>query len=352
MKFFKTYKNPLDLLYILADQINKFFKKSRKIPSAKTISIGNITTGGTGKTPAVIYFARLLKEKFKPAILCRGYGGTKVKKGGILSDGKKIQMSVEESGDEPYLLAANLMGIPVAVGRRRHRTAGLFRKKNFDLNLFILDDGFQHYALRRDLDIVLIDAYNPFGNGHILPLGTLREPPEALKRAHIIVVTKSNLISKEALSKLKEKLRLLCGHDRIYFSIHRPVSLIQLPFQYNAAAASEEKNLKFLKNKEIWALSGIGSHRAFEQTLLNLGAKTINNISYRDHHKYTIRNIQSIVKRVKADDILITTEKDWVKLEAFAEHFSHLNNFYYLKIEFTVIESEKKLLEEVISLIR
>lgn len=143
-----------------------------------------------------------------------------------MSDGSRIYMTPEESGDEPYLIASNLPGIITAIGRRRFHMGKILSEK-YHVNLFLLDDAFQHYALERDIDIVLIDATNPFGNGHLLPNGILREPVSALKRSDIIIITKSDLISPGALESLKKQLVELSGHDHIscYAFTGRLVSL-------------------------------------------------------------------------------------------------------------------------------
>lgn len=196
---------PLEKIYELGDRVNKAISKPKKIKNIPVISIGNLTTGGTGKTPATIYFVKMLQEmNLKPAILTRGYGGTIYREGGILSDGKTMLLTERESGDEPYLLAVNLPGVPIAVGKNRYEN-GLKLARLFPIDVFVLDDGFQHYGLGRVMDIVLIDATNPFGNGHVLPHGTLREPVEALKRSDTVILTKSSLISEETKTELIEK---------------------------------------------------------------------------------------------------------------------------------------------------
>ncbi|MES0490266.1 MAG: tetraacyldisaccharide 4'-kinase [Leptospirales bacterium] len=340
-----TFRSPLESLYQLGDKVNKWMKSPGKIGNKKIISIGNLTTGGTGKTPAAIYICKLLESLgVKPAILTRGYGGTIYKEGGILSDGKSLLLSEVESGDEPYLLAMNLPGVPIAVGRRRHQN-GLGVDQKFNPDVYVLDDGFQHYALHRDLDIVLIDAVNPFGNGHILPHGTLREPLSALQRSHVLILTKSDLIEPEKKEQLLKKLAKISGHDNIFEATHSPTGLVKLPVSYMNEPNKKIKleSLSMIKNSSCWALSGIGNHRAFEKTIANLGASEVRNISYRDHHRYSEKDILSILKRAGENELLLTTEKDWIRMQYFSDSLAQLKKFYFLKIEFKIQSKEKKL---------
>jgi tetraacyldisaccharide 4'-kinase len=159
----------------------------------KVVSIGNITVGGTGKTPVTLHVADLLRRMgYKVAVISRGYGGSAGKKAGIVSDGQEIKMTPEEAGDEPYMISLKLKGIPVIVGRDRVK-AGRFAIGEFGSDIIVLDDGFQHLGLRRDLNIVLLDSANPFGNGYLLPRGVLREPLSHLGRADAFVLTRSDL---------------------------------------------------------------------------------------------------------------------------------------------------------------
>lgn len=339
--------NPLELIYQFGDRLNKNMKKPRALKNAKVLSIGNITTGGTGKTPATIYFASALQnEDYKIGILSRGYGGTLSKENNILSDGKNIFLDSTESGDEPYLLAVNLAGIPIGVGRKRYES-GLLLQEKFDTSLFILDDGFQHYALERDVDIVLVDATNPFGNRHTLPNGILREPLDALKRSDIVIITKADVAASTKVEELAKELKELSGHEMIFRSSHRPVGFIKLPREYSIQGSKKQKlqKLDIIKNESVWALSAIGNHRAFEFTLKQLGASDVENITFRDHYEYTKNDIDNILKRVEPYDFLITTEKDWVRLQKFSDAFSELKNFYYLKVNFEIMQNEVLLKE-------
>jgi len=199
-------------IYRLGLSCHKLLSKPHKLP-VKVISIGNITLGGTGKTPAVISVAKAAKNRgLSPCVLTRGY---KAKSGGtcFISKGEGPFISAADAGDEAYLMAEILRDIPVVKGKNRYEAGLLAMKEYFgkfetpdqtsdrqpEAPVFILDDGFQHWGLQRDIDIVLIDAANPFGNKRLFPEGMLREPLTALKRAHVIILTKSDIAGNESI---------------------------------------------------------------------------------------------------------------------------------------------------------
>lgn len=332
--------NPLEKLYSLGNRLHRSMTKSVRIPGAKILSVGNITTGGTGKTPATIYFSRLLRAEFpRQAILTRGYGGKKTKQTNLLSDGTQLLMPSEDSGDEPYLMAVNLPGVLVAVGRNRLRNAQHLIKE-YGIELFLLDDGFQHYRIARDADVVLVDATNPFGNGRLLPQGILREPLQNLSRATTIVVTKSDLVEVGALAELREKLRQLSGLSHIFTSRHAVRGLVKIPHEYAPEIVPELVSTELLEHETVWALSAIANSRAFATMLKRLGAERVEQISFRDHHEFTERDLRMILERVRPYDIVVTTEKDYVRLRKHMSALKILRQFYYLKIEFEILENE------------
>ncbi len=281
--------------------------KRKSLPGF-VISVGNLTVGGTGKTPTSCMLAEwALGEGYRVAILSRGYGGKYRKKVLAVSDGEKITVGPTQSGDEPYLLARKLRGVPVVISKKRY-LAGLFANKKFDTNFFILDDGFQHLALERDMDLVLIDASSPFGNGHLLPWGTLREPIAQLKRADAFIITRSGHESRE-----NELLGLLTKRyptKPIFRGDHIPERIV-FPGQ-NRVYEPE-----FLSGKRVMAFAGIAQPEAFKETLIGLGTDLIFFKSFRDHHSFTDNEIQELVARKERMnvDYLLTTEKDWVRLE-------------------------------------
>jgi len=255
--------------------------------NAKVISVGNITWGGTGKTPVAAFIADMLaKKNHRVSILIRGYGN-----------------------DESELLPKLTSNVPVIIGKDRVKT-GIEAVENHLSDTVILDDGFQHRRLIRDLDIVCIDAVKPFGNGCVIPAGILREGLGSLKRADIFLITKADLISgKENLEKLEKKLKAINPKALIVKSIHRPLYFYKI--------MNEEKvNIGELKNGELVLVSAIGSPECFEKTILRLGLKINKHFIFRDHYLYRkedISNIEDYCKKNQLDTV-ITTEKDAVKL--------------------------------------
>ncbi len=291
--------------------INVELKKPSRLPS-KVISIGNITLGGTGKTPAVINLAKeAIKRGYKPCILTRGYKG-KAKDTCFISKGDGPILDTRQAGDEAWLMAEKLRGIPVVKGSDRFR-AGIFALENDQLSivnlqyskLFILDDGFQHWKLHRDIDVVLIDATNPFGNRRLFPEGIMREPFDALERADIIVITKSDIAGKEAVSDISREIKKHNDKAPVFSASHKPSGTINAAGEINISNA--------LRNKKIYAFSGIANPAYFQATLRSMGADIINFRKYRDHHFYSQKDMDKIRNDSMGLDI-VTTEKDLVKL--------------------------------------
>ncbi|HQI25162.1 MAG TPA: tetraacyldisaccharide 4'-kinase [Smithella sp.] len=283
---------------------NVFFEmglfRKKKLP-CKVISVGNITVGGTGKTPMVIYLADLLKAQgFHPAVLSRGYKGKTKAPVNIVSDGKRVLMKPEDCGDEPVLIAKSLPGIPVLTGSQRLLT-GQVALEQLGADLLILDDAFQHRQLVREIDVVLLNTTKPFGNGALLPAGPLREPPSALKRAHFIVRTGDDA-----------KITSVFSDQPEYPARHQAVALIN-------GATGQASPLQNLRGRRVCAFAGIAKPEAFRRTLIDIGAQVVMFMPFPDHHNYSredIREIQKMAMEEKAD-IIVTTEKDGVKLNRF-----------------------------------
>ena len=278
--------------------------KKHKI-NAKVVSVGNITWGGTGKTPVVAFIADLVSKKnHRAGILIRGYGN-----------------------DESELLPKLTSKVPVLVGKDRVKT-GLEAIENHLSDTLILDDGFQYRRLTRDLDIVCLDATRPFGNGWVIPAGSLREGLCSLKRADIFLITKSDLVSdKNKLEKLEKKLKSINPAALIAKAIHRPLYFYRL--------ADEEKvNIGELQNKELVLVSAIGSPECFEKTILRLGLKINKHFIFRDHHLYTKNDVAQIEDYCKKNqlDTVVVTEKDAVKLKG--------QKYLALKVRLEIIENE------------
>lgn len=272
------------------------------------ISVGNLTVGGTGKTGCVRFLARKLQEAgYRPVVIAKGYKGSVVGPA-IVSDGKRILLTPREAGDEPYLLAQTLPGVPIIIGRRR-APAALLAEKQFQPKVLLLDDAFQHWRLHRDKDLLLIDGTNPFGFGFLLPRGLLREPLQALRRADILVLTGVQQISEEERIHLKNFLQKVHPRAPLFEGDYVPLRLQDLK-------GSEQKALDFLRGKRVGALSGLAHPERFETTLKKLGAREILPLRFPDHHFYREEDLEAIRKLFlqKELDFLVTTEKDAVKI--------------------------------------
>jgi tetraacyldisaccharide 4'-kinase len=273
------------------------------------ISIGNITLGGTGKTPMVIAAAKIYAEaQRKPAVVSRGYGRRNESETIIISDGRAVLADAKSGGDEPVLIGSQLSGVPVVVGKSRRQAAQLAVEK-FDTGAIILDDGFQHIQLKRDLDVVLVDATDPFGNGRLFPAGVLREPVTALKRAHAVVITRAD--ASGAVEALKKRIADVTD-ARIFTSVHRPVGLIH-------CTDDGRKPLGVLRGERVFAFSGIAHPASFLSLLRKLGAVIAADKAYPDHYDYTRSDLAEIYKK-SADHwtgMIVTTEKDAVRLREF-----------------------------------
>jgi len=283
--------------------------------ACKVISLGNITVGGTGKTPTAQALAALIRDAgYKVAILNRGYRAQSKDGIGIVSDGAKIHMTAEEAGDEAYLLAKNLPGVPVLIGKQRAIT-GRYAVEEFGVDFVILDDGYQHWRLHRDIDIVLVDATNTFGNNYVLPRGTLREPLKNLRRAHAFLLTKVDQTDCAAKEKLKQYLHEINPRAVITESIHNPKYLYRLDQWFNRGD-SRPFSVPEIAEKKLLNFSGIGNPKSFENTLVNMGGVCTATVRYQDHHKYTLDDMHHIMQQALKHnvDYIVTTEKDAVKI--------------------------------------
>lgn len=299
----------LSLIYYIAVNIRLssyragLFKASKL--GCKVISVGNITVGGTGKTPAVGFIAARLKEKgLKVAILSRGYRRTG--KGiSIVSDGKDIFLGPEEAGDEPYMLARRLKNIPVLVGADRHEL-GRYAMKRFPIDVIILDDGFQHISLKRELDVLLVDGEKGFGNGYLIPRGPLREPLSGIKRAGVVLINKASAKS----GGISEHIRKIHPEPPLIKSSYKAERLVSL-------WSGEQAGLGRLSGGKVMALSAIADPSSFLNLLSSLVGEIVSDVSFPDHYSYTSGDLKDIMKKARAAGagFIVTTEKDAVKLE-------------------------------------
>lgn len=307
---------------------DKKILKINKIEDVFVICIGNITVGGTGKTPAVQYFAkRLSQEGRKVAVVSRGYRGKRKTEPLIVSDGKNILVTSRESGDEPYSHALNLK-VPVIVGKNRYEACRL-AKKTFDVDTIILDDGFQHRKLFRNWDVVLVDATNPFGREALLPKGTLRESfHPAAKRTSEFIITKSDLVSEKEAETLKRFLKK---------KYKKPVSMAKHGITSLCDVEGNAKPLFWVKGKRVLLFSGLANPLNFQKTVISLDPSYMERIDFLDHHSFKEKDIDLIKRRAEEmrASYIITTEKDVVKLP---KHI-YIENLYVLKIEFEFIEN-------------
>lgn len=300
-------------------------KRKKRLP-VRVISVGNITLGGTGKTPAVIEIAELLiLNGGRPAVVSRGYGRRDESELLVVSDGRDVHAGAVDAGDEPVLIASRVPRAVVVVGSDRYR-AGLVATGSFGADTVILDDGFQHQRLRRDLNIVLIDSGLPFGNRSLLPAGILREPVSGLRRADAVLITGWDVRG----DGLKAEIRSLTKAP-IFTAQSEPLDITDIK-------TGEARPLVALKGTKIFAFSGIARPERFGGLLRSLGAVLREEVSYPDHYRYTRQDLADIF--LKASDskavMIITTEKDAVRLR-------HLNpdGIWALRIRLKVREQEE-----------
>lgn len=326
----KSFLLLLSILYGLGLRVVLFLYKCRILKTykldCKVISVGNITLGGTGKTPLVQMLAKALAEGGrKVAVLSRGYGG-----------------------DEPYVLTQNLPGIPVLVGKDRVKTANEAIDK-IGVDTLILDDGFQYWRLMRDFDIVAIDTVNPFGNQRLLPRGTLREPIFGLKRSYIYLLTKVDM-GRDNLAGIKERLRGINPDALILESVHSPTRLYDIH-------RAKEIDLNDIRGQKVCLISGIADPDSFEKTVENLGARAVLRFRFPDHYRFREEDIGRIINSCLRSQVntIITTEKDMVRMKGAIEGYragkqeapisSYELQILVLYIQLKLIGNEKKLID-------
>lgn len=310
--------NPLEHIYFAAHRVKTSLdlKAQRRLP-VPVISVGNITTGGTGKTPAVIAIASQARERgLSPCILTRGYRGKL--RGPMFVSAENYSADV---GDEPLLTATLLHDVPVVKCPRRYE-GGVFALENLTdrPGLFILDDGFQHRRLYRDLDVVLVSGISGFAEGKLLPLGRLREPLGGLARAHAIVITKSPSMDLDAHGELVKKIRFHNARVPLYVSSHvaRRVTTEVSRHAGQGLGVLEPQPNGFLTGKDVFAMCGIAEPESFMRSLEAAGARVVGSRFFPDHYGYTPADIQDVA--IKANSAganwIMTTEKDIMRLRS------------------------------------
>ena len=306
---------PLSVLYGLGVRIrNGLYRRGirRTIDvGVPVISVGNLTTGGTGKTPLVELLAsRMAADGMRVCVLSRGYGRNS-KGRVIVSDNDNILSNVNDAGDEPFLLAENLRGRAAVVCDKNRADAARWAIGNLGTQIFILDDAFQHQTIRRTVNILIIDATNAFGNGQLLPAGTLREPPQELARADCVLITRAN--ESQDTEQLRAQIKEIAGQIPIFTSNIKLAEVRPLDRKRSRADVSEHKNA-------FAAFCGIGNPNSFFTLLRREGFEVIQSRSFRDHHSYTQLDINQMVREASARGAtaLVTTTKDSVKLRSLA----------------------------------
>ncbi len=289
--------------------------KRHRLP-VPVISIGNLTLGGTGKTPLVMYVVRQLQANgMKPAIVSRGYGGTAKKRVNVVSDTKSILLDPIAAGDEPRLLAESLPNVPVLTGPKRVEV-GWYAIDKFQCDCIVLDDGFQHLAVERDLDLVLFSARTLVGDGWVFPGGLLREPLSSLKRAHGFVITGVDAATKKQADSFKRFLRANFPDKPVFMGDFLPVCMMHSQ-KTKTFAIDKAKGLY------LYGFAGIANPASFRHTLQKENFKLVGFESFKDHYKYSHRDADRLIKtaRGKKAQALVTTEKDFVKLGKHFEDF-------------------------------
>jgi len=344
------------LLYLLSRLFEVLIKARHFLYSARilrdstlgiqVIAVGNLTVGGTGKTPVVEKFARELRDQGRNvAILSRGYRSkppplhewllnklflrqdrTPPR---VVSDGRSLLLDSETAGDEPYMLASNLKDVVVLVDKDRVKSA-LYAIEKFGCDTLLLDDGFQYWKLRgRRRDIVLVDCQQPFGNQYLLPRGTLREPPSHLARASTLFITKSD----GQTAALREQLAKLNPNARIIECVHQPL-------YFEDMFTGERTGLDLMRGKKVASLSGIAQPESFERSLLQLGAELVYNKRFADHHRFTLQEVLNVINRSKKRQALmiVTTQKDAVRFPKVDRRDLPI---YFMRVEIRIVEGAK-----------
>ncbi len=313
-----------------------------KTLGVQIIAIGNLTVGGTGKTPVVEKFARELRDAGRNvAILSRGYRSKPAPlhlllldkillredrtPPRVVSDGKSLLLDSEMAGDEPYMLASNLRDVVVLVDKNRVKS-GRYAIEKFGCDTLLLDDGFQYWELRgRRHDVVLVDRQQPFGNEHLLPRGTLREPPSHLARAQTIFITKSD----GNTAALRRRIAEFNADAAIIECVHHPLYLEDV-------FTAERRGLELLRGKKVASLSGIAQPESFEQSLVRLGGELVYSKRFVDHHRFTQQEVLNVINRAKKRqaDTIITTQKDAVRFPKIDRRDLPI---YFMRVEIQIV---------------
>jgi tetraacyldisaccharide 4'-kinase len=329
---------PASLAYRAAQNIrNAFWRFASKRAEVRTISVGNLTVGGNGKTPFTLFLAsRLQAQGLSVGIVSRGFGRiADGNRAALVSDGNSIKLSAEDAGDEPVMMAKSFRG-PIVVAKRRIEGIQLLRKiANPDV--VVLDDAFQHRALGRDVDLVLVNRERGFGNGHLIPAGPLREPLRAIRRANAAIIVSSGI--PDLPSAISSRQMKAISRVTTLRATLRPHSLVR----YEQGNWTEVPVA--MAGRKVVAVSGLADPSGFYAMLHEIETELIGVLEYPDHHVYNTTDWQTIVKAAMEADIVLTTEKDLVKLEKFP--FAR-DSLYALRLEVAMSAEDLARLDEIV----
>ena len=308
----------------LAGYRARLFREGR-LP-CHVISVGNLTVGGTGKTPTVLVLALAIHQQgVRTAVLSRGYQGGSPSPVTVVSDGETLRVHPPEAADEAYLLARRLPGIPVLTGPDRFRV-GQHAVAAFRSECLILDDGFQHLGLARDLNLILLDADHPFGNGHLLPRGPLRESPRCLERADALLLTRARSASPPCLEFLRQR------YPRLPVAVSR--------FEPDGVFQVSDDSPRLVAGHRVYLVSGIARPEDFRTLVRSLGVDVVGEVAFPDHHRYSVEEVRDVERRARAAsaEFLLTTEKDTVKIRP---HLHDADRWCALRIRFTLLAGQE-----------
>ena len=340
----------LSKIYQVLKKIRRFLYNVRILRDStlgvQVIAIGNLTWGGTGKTPVVEKFARELRDQGRTvAILSRGYRSKPPPLAKrlidrflfrqdrtpprVVSDGRSLLLDSETAGDEPYMLASNLKDVIVLVDKDRVKS-GRYAIEKFGCDTLLLDDGFQYWKLRgRRQDVVLIDCQQPFGNEHLEPRGSLREPPSHLSRAHVIFITKSD----GNTAALRERI---AQHNRTAGIIE----CVHHPLYFEDVFTGERHGLDLIKGRKVASLSGIAQPESFELSLSQIGGELVYSKRFADHHRFTQQEVLNVINRSKKRQAhaIVTTQKDAVR---FPKIDRRDLSIFFMRVEIKILSGAK-----------